>query len=136
MIARLCNWLFSRRVIVSEDYMIRWHLIPQNRWCNVMLHRFNGADPGRDLHDHPWDFVTIMLRGHYWESVPAAHYNDVLLPFSIRYRKAEYTHAVTTVYRPTWTLVMTGRYRRQWGFHTEAGWVPHHRYQSQQEETP
>lgn len=33
----------------------------------IYLHRIDAPDPGLDLHDHPWPFVSIMLRGGYVE---------------------------------------------------------------------
>ena len=35
----------------------------------ALLHRLDGPDPGLDLHDHPWTFVSIVLRGGYTEEV-------------------------------------------------------------------
>src|SRR5690606_17597095 len=37
------------------------------RLGGVLLHRIDGPDPGLDLHDHPWPFVSIVLRGGYTE---------------------------------------------------------------------
>ena len=127
MIGRFCNWFFSRRVILSEDYMLRWYIIPENGWRNVLLHRMNGPDLGRDLHDHPWDFTTFILWGGYDEAVLLANGApnfDRLRWLSWRSRRAEYTHTIKRLYRrPTWTLVITGPKRREWGFHTKDGWV-------------
>lgn len=32
-----------------------------------LIHWLDGPDPGLDLHDHPWPFVSIVLRGGYTE---------------------------------------------------------------------
>ena len=132
MIARFLAWLFARRVIVSEDYLVRWHLIPENKRFNIFLHRMNGPDAGRHLHDHPWDFTTIPLWGSYQEDVPNAYgYGGTMRRrvHSSQWHPAEYTHIVRSLDRtPTWTLVFTGRRRRVWGFHTAAGWISHDQY--------
>lgn len=39
------------------------------RLFGVYLHRITAPDPGLDLHDHPWPFVSIVLRGGYGEEV-------------------------------------------------------------------
>ena len=65
LIRRFFVWIFTHRVIVSEDYLTRWHLIPENNRFNVFLHRMNAPDPGRALHDHPWNFTTYVL----WEVI-------------------------------------------------------------------
>lgn len=33
----------------------------------ILIHRIDAPDPGLDLHDHPWPFVSIVLRGGYRE---------------------------------------------------------------------
>lgn len=47
-------------------YLDRWG-IGTRRWGGVMLHRMDAEDPGIDLHDHPWTFVSIVLVGGYTE---------------------------------------------------------------------
>lgn len=41
------------------------------RWGAAYLHVFFRSDHDRCLHDHPWPFWTFILRGGYWEIVPA-----------------------------------------------------------------
>ena len=43
--------------------------IEHPRVGGVLVHALDGPDPGLDLHDHPWSFVTIVLRGGYSEKV-------------------------------------------------------------------
>lgn len=51
----------------DRPYLLRWFLIPRNRWFNIYLHKFCRDDDDRALHDHPWWFVSIMLQGSYVE---------------------------------------------------------------------
>jgi len=49
--------------------------ILDNRLIGIYLHRFP-ASPLRPLvgaHDHPWHFVSVVLRGGYDETVCASH---------------------------------------------------------------
>lgn len=41
--------------------------LEHDRVGGVLVHRIDGPDPGLDLHDHPWEFVSIVLRGGYTE---------------------------------------------------------------------
>lgn len=41
--------------------------IEHPRFGGVLVHRLDAPDPGLDLHDHPWEFVTLVLRGVYVE---------------------------------------------------------------------
>ena len=45
----------------ENPYLLRWWLIPRNRWFNVYLHQFKRSDDDRALHDHPWINASIVL---------------------------------------------------------------------------
>ena len=71
---RLRDWLPQllsgrpHKVIGGPDpYLLRWHVIPRNRLLNVYVHKFLRSDDDRALHDHPWWFVSLILRGRYDE---------------------------------------------------------------------
>lgn len=118
-------------------YLRRWYLIPRNPFINVYLHHFLSSDDDRALHDHPWWFVSLILRGGYIEMGESAEgkmtalcrtaVTDIRSPFwrrCIAFRPATHQHRVvlaTTDERdlPCWTLIVTGPRRRLWGF-----WCP------------
>jgi hypothetical protein len=120
-----------------DPYLRRWHIIPRNRWCNLYLHHFLRSDDDRALHDHPWASVSIILKTGYLEHLPN-HVIKLRRAGSIIFRRAEQAHRVellraieypknehVTFYltpRPAWTLFITGRRTRQWGFHCGSGW--------------
>jgi hypothetical protein len=111
----------------ANPYMLRWILkLP---WGSVRLHKICRSDVGlRALgdvpHDHPFDFVSLLLTGGYVEE----RFEDGVcrrLPWprgSIVWRRAEDLHRLV-LERPVWTIVVTGPNRRRWGFETPAGWV-------------
>lgn len=47
-------------------YLDRWG-IGFKRFGAVFVHRMEAPDPGIDLHDHPWTFVSVVLKGEYTE---------------------------------------------------------------------
>lgn len=111
----------------ERPYMLRWYIIPRNRWLNVYLHKICRDDDDRALHDHPWWFVSIMLRGAYIEHTPTAT-NHRRAP-SIAFRSSTAQHRLELYRRdgetlPCWTLVITGRRVRNWGFWCPKGFVP------------
>ena len=53
-------------LIGDPPFLWRWNLM-YRKGFTVKLHRFLRSDPARDLHDHPWDFVSIILWGGYYE---------------------------------------------------------------------
>lgn len=112
----------------ERPYMIRWFLIPRNRWLNIYLHKFCRDDDDRALHDHPWWFVSLMIRGRYVEHTESG--SKTRNAPSIAFRRAEHRHRVELLKNrhgdpiPCWTIVVTGRRSRVWGFWCPRGFVP------------
>jgi len=126
--------------VIGEDprdpYLLRWYVIPRNPLINVYLHKFLRSDADT-LHDHPWWFVSLILRGGYVEisetpdrkmkALCRTSIADWRSPFwrrCIAYRPATYRHQVVlptenAAPQPCWTLIITGRNTRTWGF-----WCP------------
>lgn len=104
----------------SGDYMRRYHLHNSSTRA-IRFHHILTSDPGRDLHDHPWDFASVLLQGAYTEHTPQG---SVLYEAPcVIMRKAEQLHRLE-LDAPVWTYVVCGRARRKWGFATRSGWVP------------
>lgn len=116
------------------DYMRRWIL--RTPCGTLRLHHILRSDDDHHLHDHPFDFTSLLLSGGYTEITPNGqlglpHSSTVLTKiwprFSIVRKQAEDAHRLI-LDRPVWTLVVSGPKRRSWGFHTEQGWVNHREY--------
>jgi hypothetical protein len=110
---------------IGPRYLLRWYVIPRNPWLNVYLHQFLHDDEDRALHDHPWWFVSVMLKGAYVEVVQNTAINRYAP--SIAFRRSTHAHRVVLPRDefgpvPCWTLVITGRVTRDWGFHCPQGW--------------
>lgn len=116
---------------VEAPYMLRWYIIPRNPLLNVYLHKFMRDDDDRALHDHPWWFVSLMIRGRYVEWTPLP---KVRRAPSIAFRRATTRHRVTLPAGPCWTLVITGRKAREWGFWCPKGFVPWHQFVDRNDE--
>ena len=113
--------LVTRKVIPEKHsqkpYLIRWHIkLPLGR--AIYLHKLCMSDPDRDLHDHPWNFISILVRGTYREITPAGE-RQVRL-FNVH--KATDPHRVK-LEKPVYTILLRGKRRREFGFHTEEGWM-------------
>ena len=103
-------------------FLTRWRLLPINRWFNVHLHRWNEPDDTTfGLHDHPYDFVAITLRGSGTERFQPSACRWLQ---QFRFYRAEDTHAIDNVYG-LWTLVVHFRRRRTWGFWKDGKFTPH-----------
>lgn len=120
--------------VIGERYLSRWHVIPRNPLFNIYLHKFEGSDDDRALHDHPWWSVSFLLRGHMYEhyrvgGAGAALTRSRWVPW-LRpvLRSARFAHRLELVRGPAWTVFVTGPRVREWGFHCPKGWVHWRRF--------
>lgn len=93
-------------------YLKRW--VADFGWFSIRLHRWQSSDDDRAFHDHPWWFITLVLRGSYVDVSPRGR--DRLTAGSIRFRLAEHQHTAEVERPGTWTLLITGPTKRRWGF--------------------
>jgi len=114
---------FERRRIVGcygDIYMTRIILL-RTRWFKLMLNYFHRSDEDRAQHDHPWPFWSFILWRGYLEHTPEGVKR--IRPCRLIYRPCWWIHRVELINGPALTLVVTGRRVREWGFHTDKGWV-------------
>lgn len=120
-------------------YIRRWYVA--RKWTrlleNVYLHNVLRSDDDRALHDHPWWNVSIVLWGGYYEHMPVypkAFKMGVNMATkrvwrgvgSIVFRRATDPHRLEIPAHPcnpTWTLFITGKKVRDWGFYCPERWV-------------
>lgn len=128
MIERLLLKLFKVREIPHPDggpYLRRFYLTP--KWFpffNVFVHQLFTPDPDRDLHDHPWDFWTFPLSGYSEVTPRNRHWQKSVRCQCWHYRSAEYVHLIMHLdFKPTWTIMVTRKARREWGFWVEGEWM-------------
>lgn len=93
-------------------YVIRWRV--ETPLGSVRLHHWLGPDDDRAFHDHPWSFLTLILRGGYTDKNPSG--DEYLRAGMIQFRSAEHQHTVIPDPGGAWTLVLTGPKVRSWGF--------------------
>lgn len=109
----------------TQDYLLRWYIIPRNRFFNIYLHRFNRSDDDRSLHDHPWWSLSLILRGGYIEHTLKGL--KCFHPGAIKFMVGSKNHRVElfkidgrTV--TATTLFITGPKYREWGFYCGGNW--------------
>lgn len=118
----------------GEPYLIRWWLIPRNPLCNIYAHLILRSDDDRALHDHPWGFISIILRGNYaeWRTDKLGEYRWHYIAGDVLLRSPRTLHRIAIdPQRSALSLVITGPRIRQWGFQTKDGWVHWQQYLDQ-----
>lgn len=122
------NWMRGRRepdIIIGDPdrpYLLRWHILPRNKWFNGYLHCFLRSDDDRALHDHPWWNLSILLKGSYVEVTD----DDQIRYYAgaVKARTGAYRHRIQIDDDTrTWSLFITGPRYREWGF-----WCPNNRF--------
>ena len=90
--------LGRKRVILDRQsnipYLTRYYLfLKERKWFpfNIFLHNFHKGDPD-DLHDHPWNYRTIILAGGYWEYTNEG--KKWRGPLSYKFSKADTFHRI------------------------------------------
>lgn len=108
-----------------DVYMRRWYIERSKDTGNVHLHHTLRSDYDPEPHDHPWDNLSVWLKGTGLEQVVTDEGETIVLerpPGTMVYRRAEDSHRML-VGEPTWTLFLTGPKIREWGFHHDGGWM-------------
>lgn len=105
-------------------YLRRWRL--ETPWFSIRLHHWFASDDDRSMHDHPWDFITMPLRGSYVDETPAGPQR--VRAGRIYYRPSTHAHWVHLDRGRVWTLVLTGPKVRRWGFLVGRKWTIAYRY--------
>lgn len=106
----------------DSPYLMRWYVIPRNRWMNVYFHLFLRSDDDRAHHDHPWCSMSILLKGCYLEHMQGQEAPAFRPEGHVGVRSATALHRVELFDKPVWTLFLTGPKTREWGFQCSRGW--------------
>lgn len=134
---RIMDKLGRKRIVMDrvndKPYLVRYYLFLTDRKrfpFNVFLHKFLKSDPD-DLHDHPWPYATLILRGGYYEWVPIYEGTAIVGQKKLwrgaghfRINKAKSFHRIEVKQGvDCWTLFMPGPQQRMWGFLTHKNWA-------------
>ena len=94
----------------AEPFMVRYYLLFRKRpkWFpfNILVHQLLKSDLG-DLHDHYWSYITIILRGGYWETTEKGTFWRG--PGYIGFRKGSDRYSLKIPEgKSAWTLLFVG----------------------------
>ena len=146
MIKAFLNWLDRigrKRIIMdrvdNEPYLERYYVFLKDRTrfpFNVFIHKFLKSDPD-DVHDHPWPYATLILKGGYYEWTPNFNEQGAKIgetrhwrgPGHFRICRSTSYHRIELAEGvECWTLFMPGPQRREWGFLVNNRWIHNDEY--------
>lgn len=130
--------LWKRMTIPCENgllYLARLRVV-QTPLFGVYVHDIYEPDADRDPHNHPWSFVSVVLRGHYVERLfgdpinkPHSYEERRYNRFSAHKMGRSSAHRITIASPGLKTLILVGPRRSGWGFFTAQGYTPWQRYE-------
>jgi hypothetical protein len=123
----------------NEPYLERYYIFLKDRKkfpFNAFIHKFLKSDPD-DVHDHPWPYFTLILKGGYWEWIPKFNNKGEKIGELAKWRGPGHfrTCKATSYHRieldpdiECWTLFMPGPQQREWGFLKNNKWIHNEKY--------
>lgn len=138
LIRKALNRPYSPIIKNGDLYMDRYWLFnpypdtgasgaDRKRWqfpISIRIHHIMLPDQDRDMHDHPWNARTIILRGWYKECrrdqiADGKRYRMVLKRMegdTATLKFGEFHRIEELSENGVWTMFITGKYRGTWGF--------------------
>ena len=110
----------------------RW-MVLDTLWFKIYLHKLSRSDTDKHMHDHPWNFISLILKGSYEEFTLKKPYWDKFVKKTysvgsvIKHNHTD-AHKITLLTPDVWTLVFIGSKRFDWGYQTEKGWMSNKEY--------
>jgi hypothetical protein len=129
----MCLNLFADRYICKPEdqrindvnnadapYVCRW-IVAKNPLFKVFIHKIARSEDLGVFHDHPWPFLSIMLKGSYIEEIKkegGACERALVKPGNFVLRKPGTPHRLELIDdQPCWTFFCCGPQVREWRFH-------------------
>jgi len=104
----------------------RWQIL-KTPWFSIYIHGIYAPDQDKHLHNHPWDYKSLVLKGSYIEETN----NGVnLLKFgSVTSRSGEDYHKIKTLLtNSVYTLFIVSPAKRTWGYQVNGKWMDNEEY--------
>jgi hypothetical protein len=121
--------LFLEKEIKSKSGVLhfrRWRILALP-FLSIYIHQIYKPDEDPFLHDHPWNYFSLILKGKYIEQTPTSL--NEMTPGKFVFKNATDFHKIKEVIKPTITLFCTGKRFRDWGYSIPPkDWIQHEEY--------
>lgn len=110
----------------GDVHFKRWEIL-KTRWGSIWLHAIYKADIDKHLHNHPWHFISIILKGSYKEITQKGI--SFQRPGKINIRNGENYHKILEVEsKVVYTLFFATEPKRLWGYDVDGKFLDHETY--------
>ena len=104
----------------------RWELL-KTPWFSIWIHGIYAADEDKHLHNHPWDFKSIVLKGAYIEKTEKGIVRQT--PGKFNSRNGNDFHKILRLVTPVvYTLFIVTPVKREWGYLVDGQFIQHEEY--------
>lgn len=105
-------------------YIRRW--VADFGFFSIRLHHWLSSDDQRHFHDHAWWYATFILKGSYTDRSPKG--DRIMRPGMMAFYPATHQHTVKVNSGGCWSLLVTGRESREWGFWVKNRFLRRNKY--------
>lgn len=139
MINFIKKWFMCKEIRSKTGILhFQRYRIIQTPWFGIFIHYIERSDEDKDPHNHPWNFLSIILKDSYTEELYDRTLTDYVKVrwrrhvvkikrfgfLSFLYRNFAYDFHKITVHSPVWSLVFTGpRVNPKWGYLTDSEFI-------------
>lgn len=110
----------------GELHFRRYQLLKTPFGC-IYLHKIYKADEDAHLHNHPWNYCSIVLKGTMIEETRGQHM--IMRPMSFVFRRHDTYHKIKELLSPyVVTLFFTSKNNKEWGYDVDGTFVRHDTY--------
>lgn len=120
------RWAFMQSMTIpckdGTEYLIRLRIF-QTPWLALYVHDIHEDDGDRHQHNHPWSFISIILRGSYLERLypdpigrPDHYVLNEYSRWSWHRMGRDTAHRIVDASPGLKTLIITGKRQASWGF--------------------
>lgn len=111
----------------------RWEIL-KTPWFSIWIHGIYAPDEDKHLHNHPWDFKSIVLKGKYIEETE----NGNIIQYPVKYnsRNGEDFHKIKKlISESVYTLFISTPIKRDWGYKVDGIFIKHDDYRKLKNES-
>jgi hypothetical protein len=104
----------------------RWQIL-KTRWFSIWIHCIYAPDEDKHLHNHPWDFKSMVIKGSYLEETENGNIFQKFGKFNSR--NGDDFHKILKLNtEKVYSLFFVTPPKREWGYKVDGKFIQHEEY--------